>query len=410
MMSPRQFCNAEPPGVEPDDQEPVRLKERPPAGRALAVLVGSEDAEPKKAPQPQGIATLPDAVICYNCATSFEETQMERTATRSARLFRLQQLLHYALGGMTVKQLADQLGVSLRTIQRDLITLQCDMGVPLTQDGRRYGIVGTYILPPVTFSLHEARVLLIAARLFLRYSDETDPHGISALERLTRALPLPVAEQMQRCTAALRAKPPSKQFIKVLESVTEAWARQRLLRIRYYSRARPLPHEALVEPYLLEASAPGYSTYLIGYSRTHGEVRTFKIERIEQAEMLDEVFQRRADARLEDAIANSWGIVWADDEEREEIHLKFSPAVASRVREATWHPSQRVYSSRDGSCSLTMTVPSLVEIVPWVRSWGPDVEVIGPKALRELIATEAMAIARLYGGAGDEAGGPCSPL
>lgn len=335
---------------------------------------------------------------------------MERAAIRSVRLFRLQQLLHCAANGLTVRQLAERLGVSPRTIQRDLVTLQSDMGVPLTQDGRRYGIVGTYILPPITFSLHEARSLLLAARLFLRYSDETDPHGVSALERLVRALPLPVAEHFEQIIAALRAKPPSKRFIKVLETVTEAWAKQRLVRIRYYSRARPLPHEALVEPYLLEASAPGYSTYLIGYSRTHGEVRTFKIERIEEAEMLDEVFQRRADARLEDAIANSWGIVWADDEEREEVHLKFSPAVASRVGEATWHPSQRVYSFHDGSCSLTMTVPSLVEIVPWVRSWGPDVEVIGPKALRELIATEAMAVARLYGGAGDEAGGPCSPL
>lgn len=335
---------------------------------------------------------------------------MRRMATRSARLFRLQQLLHHAVDGMTVKQLANQLGVSPRTVQRDLVTLQCDMDVPLTQNGRRYGIIGTYILPPITFSLHEARVLLIAARLFLRYSDEADPHGISALERLTRALPPPVAEQIQRCTAALRNKPPSKRFIKVLESVTEAWARQRLLRIRYYSRARPVPHEALVEPYLLEASAPGYSTYLIGYSRTHDEVRTFKIERIEEAEMLDEVFQRKADARLEDAIANSWGIVWADDEQWEEVHLKFSPAVASRVREATWHPSQRVFPSQDGSCSVVMRLPSLVEIVPWVRSWGPDVQVIKPEALRELIAREAVAVAQLYSGGEDEPSGPCSPL
>lgn len=336
---------------------------------------------------------------------------MDRAARRSARLARLQYLLYHAPTGLTVRELADQLAVSPRTIQRDLRTLETELSVPLIEDGRRYGIAESYILPPVSFSLQEARALLLAARLFLRYSDEADPHGVAALDRLAKALPPPVAEHVRRTIKALKAKPARQQFVRVMEIITEAWARRRLLRIRYYSRRQPQLHEAEVEPYLLEASAPGYSTYLIGYSRTHGQMRTFKIERIEQAEMLEAEFTAARDDLPEEAIGRSWGIIWADDEEVQEVELKFSAAVADRVREAVWHPSQRLRSLADGGCSLTLSVPSLVEILPWIRSWGPDVEVLRPQALRELVAEEATALVRLYRCEGwDEASGASSAV
>lgn len=323
---------------------------------------------------------------------------MQRAATRSTRLARMQYLLYHAPKGLTARELAKRLDVSLRTIQRDLRTLESEMGVPLTQEGLRYGILETYILPPVNFSLQEARALLIAARLFLRYSDESDPHGVAALERLAKVMPTPVAEHIQETVQALRTKPQRQRFVQVLENITNAWAQGRLLRIRYYSRRRPATHEALVEPYLLEATAPGYSTYLVGYSRTHSQVRTFKIERIQEATVLEESIPKRRDPSLVAAIGRSWGIIWAEGEDAHEIELRFSPRVATRVREAVWHPSQRTEPLPDGGLILRMAVPSLVEVLPWIRSWGPDVEVIRPAGLRSTVAREAAALARLYRG------------
>ena len=321
---------------------------------------------------------------------------MGRAASRSARLSSLQLLLYYAPRGLTVRQLAERLGVSPRTIQRDLSTIQSEIGVPVTQEGRRYGIAVTCSLPPVTLSLQEARSLLLAACLLLRYSDEADPHSISALERLAGVLPLPVADRIGRIINVLRSKPLSEQFVRVMETVTDAWAKGRLLRIRYYSRDRPELHEAVVEPYLLDASAPGYATYLIAHSRTHGQMRTFKVERIEQAEMLDEEFQIREHAWLEAALAESWGIIWTEDDEAHEVELRFSAAVAKRVREARWHRSQDLRPLPAGGCVLTLRLPSIVEVLPWIRSWGPEVEVVHPQALRQLVARETETIFHLY--------------
>lgn len=317
-------------------------------------------------------------------------------ASRAARLVRLQQLLYYSPHGLTTRELATRLGINQRTVQRDLLTLEAEMAIPIKRSGRRYSIAGEYTLPPVSFSLQEARALLLAARLFLRYSDEADPHGIAALARLSAALPPPVAEQVGRTVEALKGRRRNERFVSAMETITEAWARQRLLRIRYYSRERPEPHEAEVEPYLLEASAPGYSTYLIGYSRTHRAVRTFKIERIEEATMLASQFERRLDSDLNRLLASSWGVIWSDDEAGLEVELKFSAAVATRVREAVWHPSQQMRPLPDGGCILIMQVPSLVEILNWIRSWGPDVEVIRPQELRALVAAEAAKIIAMY--------------
>jgi len=69
-----------------------------------------------------------------------------------------------------------------------------------------------------------------------------------------------------------------------------------------------------------------------------------------------------------------------------DVELRFAPAVASRVLEATWHPSQRVERETDGSLRWTATVAGTIEIRLWILSWGADVEVIGPEELRRDVA------------------------
>jgi proteasome accessory factor B len=71
--------------------------------------------------------------------------------------------------------------------------------------------------------------------------------------------------------------------------------------------------------------------------------------------------------------------------------------VAARVREATWHPTQKVESEADGSLLWRARVSGTIEIRLWILSWGDEVEVVAPPALREdVAATVRRAVAR-YG-------------
>jgi proteasome accessory factor B len=69
------------------------------------------------------------------------------------------------------------------------------------------------------------------------------------------------------------------------------------------------------------------------------------------------------------------------------------------VGEATWHPSQAVHELPDGSLEWRARVSGTIEIRLWILSWGDEVEVLEPAALREdVAATHARAAARYADG------------
>jgi proteasome accessory factor B len=321
---------------------------------------------------------------------------MERLS-RSVRLIRLQQLLHHYPGGLTSYDLARLLGYHIRTIQRDLLMLQSELHLPVTKEGRRYRIAGRYLLPPLSFSLNEAVALLLAARLLYRQTDEHNPHAYSALEKLAQALPHPVARQLQLTLEDLSARASHPEFVGVLEAVTFAWATQRRLRITYLALGKEVPRIWELEPYLLEVTGIGFSSYVVGkaYGPSFQGILTFKMERIQKAEVLEERFEIDPAFEPRAFFAGSWGIIGGEEVE---VKLRFSPSVTRRVKESIWHPSQKVEELPEGGCILSLKVASLLEITPWIRSWGPDVEVLAPEALRLQFKEWARRMTELYGG------------
>lgn len=312
---------------------------------------------------------------------------------RSVRLGRLKELLRGRKAGYTPAELARTTGVSVRSIQRDLNVLQWEDGVILAHEHGRYMLAESERLGPLDLNLQEARALLIATRLFLRYSDELEPHGASALRKLAGVMPATVRGQVQAAADSLGNKPFDADFSRNLMTVTEAWAKNRSLRLSYRSAGKARPKDVVVDPYFLEPSAAGFSTYLIGFSRTHEQMRTFKIERIVSAEMLPQHFQVPDGLDVDTLLSSAWGIIWG---EGTQVRLRFKAAVAWRVKESRWHPSQEIEELEDGGCLLTISVASLMELGRWVRGWGDTVEVLAPPELRQELREESLRLARQY--------------
>ena len=178
-----------------------------------------------------------------------------------------------------------------------------------------------------------------------------------------------------------------------LTTITEAWARRRVLRLTYRSAGKRRPKEVIVEPYFLEPSAAGFATYLIGYSRTHGQMRTFKIERVVSAHKEPESFTLAAELDVDTLLSSAWGVIWG---EGTAVKLRFKPDVAWRVKESRWHPSQQIEELPGGGCLLTISVASIMELGRWVRGWGDRVEVLEPAELRAELRDEAVRLARQY--------------
>ena len=312
---------------------------------------------------------------------------------RSIRLMQIKDLLRARKAGYTVKELARQTSMHPRSIQRDLLLLQSEDGVPLTEEKGRYALMRPERLSPLDLSLQEARAMLIATRLFLRYSDEGDPYAAMALKRLAEIMPEAVRDQVRAASESISLRRIDPVFSRNISTVTDAWARRRVLRLAYRSAGKSRSKEVIVEPYFLEPSAAGFATYLIGYSRTHDQIRTFKIERIVTAEMLPLAFEIPAEMNIDKLLSSAWGIIFG---EGCVVKLRFAADVTWRVKESRWHPSQEVEDLADGGCVLTVSVASLMEIGRWVRSWGDRVEVLAPPELREELRHEAVRLARTY--------------
>ena len=325
---------------------------------------------------------------------------MTEQVRRASRLVEIERRLRKHPQGLTVREMADALGYSPRTIQRDLNVLESELGAPLIDGtGRRWRILpGSTPIGAVRFSLQEARALLLAARLYLKSAADRDPDGITALEKLADAVPNSVGVQVRAAVEELGERPRDKAYIAVLRTLTEAWAATRTVSIEYKSQGSPTPKQTELDPYLIEPnqSAVASGTYVIGFSSEHGEVRTFKVNRIRSATITERSFVPAEVDAIRAQIAQSWGgVVFGAS--AFEVVLEFAPEVVERVAESNWHDSQRLTHLAGGRLRFEVSVPSLLELTPWVRSWGPSVTVLGPAALREDVACGARQTAALYG-------------
>lgn len=322
---------------------------------------------------------------------------MSSPEARIERIEDIERKLAQRPNGATLGELAAEYAVNPSTIYRDLRTLQA-MGTALTKHKRRWLLDRRRSLYHLRLSTDEVLALYLAARLLSRHSDEHNPHVVTALEKLAAALsdrsPL-LARHIERAAAAVRARPSRPDYVQALETLTQAWAQGRKVRLRYRSYTTGETTERTFSPYFIEPSSIGYACYVIGHDELRGQIRTLKVERISGARLTDDPYEVPAVFDPLHLLASAWGVIWQEDGEVE-VTLRFSPSVVRRVTESTWHHSQRIESLPDGSCLFTVRIGSTLEITPWIRQWGADVKVLRPPALRAELAAEARALAALY--------------
>jgi predicted DNA-binding transcriptional regulator YafY len=252
-------------------------------------------------------------------------------------------------------------------------------------------------------SVPEAIVLFLAARLIARWSDEYDQAVVSAFTKLADLLPQPIARHVAATMLAVGAHSPNEPSTRTFATVARAWSEGRVVEIDY-EPSEGNRRSTRVRPFFLEPDAALRTVYLIGFDETAAALRTFKIERIRSATLTSDRYEIPEDFDPDRYLAHSWGIWSSEGTPTEEVRLRFDASVARRVREAVWHRSQRLVELPDGGVELTFTVAGIVEIRPWILSWGDGVEVISPPSLRESVASAVNNAAARYDAAANRHG------
>jgi predicted DNA-binding transcriptional regulator YafY len=315
---------------------------------------------------------------------------MTRGPSRATRLARLRD--HLKDRPRSVADLAATEGTTRRTIERDLVSLRTEMGERVEVDAQhRYSIAST----STGLNDVEALATYSAARLLV-HTGIGERHYRSSMLKLARQLPEPARGTLLRSVERLRTAPEDR----VLDQVAQAWFQRRVLRCRYRSPGREDPPMRDLEIYFFELHRTNHEPYVFAYDRTERKrVLVLKLARMTNVQLLDETYEVPAGFDPDEELAHSFGIVVGEEVW---VTLRASASAAPRMREMAGPgmiiegdtPEGGVIARRRGTLDDTGRA---LELVPWILSWGADVEVLEPEGVRETVAGVLRRAAGVYG-------------
>jgi predicted DNA-binding transcriptional regulator YafY len=319
---------------------------------------------------------------------------------RADRLLSLVLLLQ-ARGSTTARALAAELGVSPRTVYRDLEALSA-MGVPVVTESGPGG--GCRLMDGYRFPLRGLRPQEAEALLILGVPE--------ALRELGLDRALDAAHRQIQTTAGLAARAlvhldmprwfGSQEEVPCLRDLAQALRLGRKLRFRYRHRdGRDEPR--VVGPLGLVNKAGTW--YLVAVTWTRelqeaGAVLVFRAGRIDGAFVLAEPFERPADFELVGFWAR-WSAEFAASRPRLQVTLRASPQAleifheifgqaAGPALEAALPPDE------DGWRVVTLSFEHELAASHRLAGFGGGVQVLSPPSVRDELVTTAREILGRY--------------
>jgi CRISPR-associated endonuclease/helicase Cas3 len=318
--------------------------------------------------------------------------------TKQQRLERLCLLLARHPRGAAEAEIADEIGLERRTVNNYLRELE-DQG-KVFKDGMYWFplVLKESRLRPFDLSPEEAVTLYLGARLLAKQQDKRNEPAETALLKLASVLKADagVGDEIEQAARELAGRPVQAGYQPIFRDMVRGYIYRKKVVITY----RPLnwnkSFETTFSTYLLEPSPIGFSTYLIGHSSIVNALRAYKLERIESARLTRDDYAIPPDFPGLDILRNAWSIVTGEETVR--VVLRFSPQVKARVLETRWHPSQETSDDleKPGYLRWQVDVADTLDLLPWVRGWGSDCEVVGPEELRAALVKDVRKMGRLY--------------
>ncbi|HKV56735.1 MAG TPA: YafY family protein, partial [Ktedonobacteraceae bacterium] len=194
-----------------------------------------------------------------------------------------------------------RLEVDVRSVRRYILMLQ-ELGIPIEGERGRYGnyrLRRGFKMPPLMFTEDEALALTLGLLAAKRVGiSMTTPAVEGALAKIDRVLPEAVRERVQAVQETLVLNIASSDLARsapggsVVLTFSAATQQEKRVWMRYRA-SQADETERAVDPYGLIFQAGLW--YTIGYCHLRQDMRTFRLDRVLQAEQLEEHFTRPPD-------------------------------------------------------------------------------------------------------------------
>ncbi len=316
------------------------------------------------------------------------------------RLFELHRLLSQRRRPVSLQVIGEQMDCSESTARRLVHALRDDMDAPLAYDrthngwcyddrpGQRYELPGLWFTPEELYALMVSWQLLseLQPGLASRYIEPARDKIAHILEQQGGS-----GEDIGRRIRILQmaARPTD---LKLFQRLSRALFERQRISVLYHGRGRDKITERDVSPQRLIYYRSNW--YLDAWCHLRNELRSFSLDRLHLVDTLGQTAHECSDNILDEHYTQAYGI-FAGEPENTAV-LRFTPDAARWVADEQWHPAQQGKVLRNGGFELRIPYGDPTELIMDILKYGPDVEVLRPKKLRDVVVERLKTAAGQY--------------
>jgi len=312
---------------------------------------------------------------------------------KAALLLDLARALASTAEGLTLDEMAQEIGVGRRTVERmrdalrDLFPQLEEIEDPPT---RRFRIPAGLDALFQTPDAEELGALRAAAEHFrvggargrAAALARLETKVLSAMRAPARRRLAPDLEAMLQAEAiALSPGPRPFEDEGVLRQVREAIVSLRRLSFTYMGGSTPGRRREVTPLGLLF----GRSNYLLAAEGEGGDPRTWRLDRLSEVTVLDRPAAPPTDFSLAAFVDRSFGIY---QDEVEAVRLRVRPHGAEEALGWRFHSTQEITPQSDGAVLITFRASGMRELAWHLFSWGDKVEILEPQRLKDIMAEQ----------------------
>jgi proteasome accessory factor C len=318
------------------------------------------------------------------------------------RIFQLHAILSSRRTAIPLEDLMAKLECSKSTLHRTINALKDYLNAPVVFDaeagGYRYAKDAqggaSYELPGLWFTPQELQALAVLQRLLKDAGggllEEHLAPLVRRLDELTKHQRLNLGEAGSRLRfPSIGARPVGKEF----GTVVSATLQRRKLWIDYHARSTDVRSERTVSPQRITHYRETW--YLDAWDEERNALRSFSVDRVERATVLEAAAFDVPEPELEEHYASAYGIFGGKADKT--AVLRFTREAAQWVSDEKWHPRQESSWLPDGRYELRIPYREPRELVMDIMRQGKNVEVVAPEELRRQVREELKRAAAQYG-------------
>ncbi len=290
------------------------------------------------------------------------------------------------------RDIADRFGVSLRTVYRDIRTLE-EAGIPLLGEaGIGYSIMEGYRLPPVMFTKEEATAFLTAEKMIEKLADHSSGESYrSAMYKVRAVLRSADKDFLENIDDQIevfrsRGKENSRLAGHSIQTILKGIGSRTVLSMSYFAISSQQQSSRDIEPIGIFYQENNW--YLVAYCRLRKDYRDFRVDRISTIQLTGQVF---------DAAHPNLKTYLKQKKKEKSLHavvIRVDKNICPYLNEQKYYNgfvSEREVKDR---VEMTFLTASLEGFSRWYLMFGDRAEIISPMSLKLRVRAYAEATLR----------------